>query len=61
MAQIFSSSHDSVELANDISTDLENVTDWLNVNKLRSHPSKAKLMVIGSKQNLANKVGEALS
>jgi hypothetical protein len=39
----------SVALANDINSDLENVTDWLNVNKLQSHPSKAKLMVIGSK------------
>jgi hypothetical protein len=57
--QIFASSHDSVELANDINTDLENVTDWLNsVNKTPSHPSKAKLMVIGSKQNLTNKVGD---
>ena len=56
--QIFASSYDSVALANDINSDLENVTDWLNVNKLQSHPSKAKLIVMGSKQNLANKVGE---
>jgi hypothetical protein len=40
-----------------MNSDLENVTDWLNVNKLQSHPSKAKLIVIGSKQNLTNKVG----
>ena len=33
-----------------------NVTDWLNVNKLQSHPSKTKLMVI--KQNLINKTGD---
>jgi hypothetical protein len=51
--QIFASSHGSVEqLANDINSDLEKVTDWLNVNKLQSHPSKAKLMVTGPKQNL---------
>ena len=56
--QIFASSYDSVALANDINSDLENVTDWLNVNKLQSHPSKTKLIVIGSKQNLTNKVGE---
>jgi hypothetical protein len=45
-------------MANDINFDLENVTDWLNVKKLQSHPSKAKLIVIGSKQNLTNKVGD---
>jgi hypothetical protein len=28
------------ELANDINSDLENVTDWINVNKFQSHPSK---------------------
>jgi hypothetical protein len=54
----FATSYDSVALANDINSDSENVTDWLNVNKLQSHPSKAKLIVIGSKQNLTNKVGE---
>ena len=56
--QIFPTSNDSVELANDLNADLENVTDWLNVNKLQSHPSKTKLMVIGSKQNLINKIGD---
>ena len=34
------------------------MADWLNVNKLQSHSSKAKLMVIGSKQNLTNKAGD---
>jgi hypothetical protein len=57
--QIFASTHDFVELANDINSDLENVTDWLNVKELQSHPSKAKLIVIGSKQNLTNKVGDS--
>jgi hypothetical protein len=56
--QIFASSYDSVALANDINSDLENVTDWLNVNKLQSHPSKAKIIVIGSEENLTNEVGE---
>ena len=56
--QIFATSNDSVTLANDLNSDLENVTDWLNVNKLQSHPSKTKLMVIGSKQNLINKTGD---
>ena len=56
--QIFATSNDSVKLANDLNSDLENVTGWLNVNKLQSHPSKTKLMVIGSKQNLINKIGD---
>ena len=56
--EIFATSNDSVKLANDLNSDLENVTDWLNVNKLQSHPSKTKLMVIGSKQNLINKIGD---
>ena len=56
--QIFATSNDSVTLANDLNSDLENATDWLNVHKLQSHPSKTKLMVIGSKQNLINKTGE---
>ena len=56
--QIFATSNDSVTLANDLNSDLENVTDWLNVNKLQSHPSKTKLMVIGFKQNLINKTGD---
>ena len=29
----------------------------LNVNKLQSHSSKTKLMIIGSKQNLNNELG----
>ena len=59
--QIFASSHDSVELANDINSDLENVTDWLNLNKLQSYSSKAKLMAIRFKQNLTDKVGDLYS
>ena len=55
--QIYASSHDPVELANDINSDLVNVMNWLNVNKLQSHSSKTKFMTIGSKQKLNNKVG----
>ena len=56
--QIFASFHDPVELANDINSDFLNVTNWLNVNKLQSHSSKTKLMIIGSKQNLNNIAGD---
>ena len=35
---------------------MENITDWLTVNKLQSHPNKTKMMVIGSRYNLNHKV-----
>ena len=60
-SQIFTSSCDSVESANNLNSDLGNMTDWLNVNKLQSHSSKTKLMVIGSKTNLNSKVGNLRS
>ena len=36
---------------------MESETGWLNVNKLQSSPSKIKLMVNRSEQNLINKKG----
>ena len=59
--QIFTSSHDPTEIANNLNSDLENVTDWLNVNKLRSHPTKSKMMVIGSRNNLKSNVDDLRS
>ena len=56
--QIFTSSHDPTEIANNLNSDLEIVTDWLNVNKLRSHPTKSKTMVIGSRNNLKSNVDD---
>ena len=53
--QIFASSHDVDELAADLNSDLENISDWLTVNKLQSHSSKTKFMVIGSGHNLKTK------
>ena len=54
--QIFTSSHDTAKLADSLNSDLENITDWLTVNKLQSHPNKTKMMVIGSRYNLNHKV-----
>ena len=54
--QIFTSSHDTAKIADSLNSDLENITDWLTVNKLQSHPNKTKMMVIGSRYNLNHKV-----
>ena len=53
--QIFSSSYDVNELVIKLNSDLANVGDWLIENKLQMHPSKSKLMFIGSSYNLNNK------
>ena len=49
--QIFTSSFDIGALANNINSDLKNLSDWLTVNKLQFHPLKTKLMVVGSTYN----------
>ena len=54
--QIFTSSHDTAKIADSLNSDLENITDWLTVNKLQSHPNKTKMMDIGSRYNLNHKV-----
>ena len=59
--QIFTSSHDTAKIADSLNSDLENITDWLTVNKLQSHPNKTKMMVIGSRYNLNHKVSNLRS
>ena len=54
----FAASYDFDELANNINSDLENVAIWLNIDKLKSHPSKTKFIIIGCKQILTNKSGD---
>ena len=56
--QIFTSSHDTAKIADSLNSDLENITDWLTVNKLQSHPNKTKMMVIASRYNLNLKVSD---
>ena len=41
-----------------INFDLNNLSDWLTVNKLQFHPLKTKLMVIGSTYTLNTKSGD---
>ena len=37
---------------------MKNLHTWLTKNKLQHHPTKTKLMFIGSPYNLKNKIGE---
>ena len=53
--QIFSSSYDANELVIKLNSDLAHVRNWLIENKFQLHPSKSKLMFIGSSYNLNNK------
>ena len=52
--QIFSSSYDANELVVKLNSNLARVRNWLVENKLQMHPSKSKLMFIGSSYNLNN-------
>ena len=56
--QILTSSFDISVLANNINSDLKNLSDSLTVNKLQFHPLKTKLMVVGSSYNLNTKCGD---
>ena len=56
--QIFTCSFDIGALANNINSDLKNLSDWLTVNTLQFHPLKTKLMVVGSTYNLNTKSGD---
>lgn len=42
----------SVELTKNLNNQLKKASEWLISNKLLHHPTKTKLMYIGSKQNL---------
>ena len=52
--QIFSSSYDANELVVSLNSDLAHVCNWLKENRLQMHPSKCKMMFIGSPYNLNN-------
>ena len=54
--QIFASSNDYAELIDSLNYDLNNIGQWLVKNKLQHHPTKTKVMIIGSTYNLNNKV-----
>ncbi|CAB3977575.1 Hypothetical predicted protein [Paramuricea clavata] len=52
--QIFSSSYDANELVVNLNSDLAHICNWLKENRLQMHPSKCKMMFIGSPYNLNN-------
>ena len=56
---IFAASHDYDILVKSLNEDLKNLHNWLAKNKLQYHPTKTKLMIIGSPYNLKNKIGES--
>ncbi len=44
------------ELIDNLNYDLNKISEWLTRNKLQHHPTKTKVMIIGSTHNLRNKV-----
>ena len=53
--QIFSSSYDASDLDFKLNSDVAYVRNWLIENRLQMHPSKSKLMFVGSPYNKNNK------
>ena len=49
--QILSSANDIEELTENLNNDFKKLSEWLDRNKLQHHPTKTKLMFIGSKHN----------
>lgn len=56
--EISSSSDNFDDLIEDLNFDLDNIRIWLAKNKLKHHPTKSKVMFIGSSHNLNNKIKE---
>ena len=56
--QIFSSSNDANELVVRLNSDLAHVCNWLKENRLQMHPSKCKMMFIGSPYHTNNIICE---
>lgn len=54
--QIFASSDDYTVLIDKLNFDLRKISEWLARNKLQHHPTKTKVMIVGSTRNLKNKV-----
>ena len=58
--QIFASYDNYDELVELLNSDLKNISRWLSDNKLQHHTTKTKLMFIGSRYNIKNKIGDKL-
>ena len=50
--QIFSAATDLAELTENLNHDMNKLREWLIRNKLQHHPTKTKVMYIGSRHNL---------
>ncbi len=50
--QICCSSNSLIELTENLNHDLSRIGDWLSRNKLQHHPTKTKIMFIGSKHHI---------
>ena len=50
--QISSTANDLAELTENLNNDLNKVSEWLLTNKLQYHPTKTKIMYIGSNYNI---------
>ena len=57
--QIFASSTAYADLIEKLNSDLNQISKWLAINKLQHHPTKTKVMIIGSAQNLKEKVRDS--
>ena len=54
--EIYTSSCDSTNLVAKLNEDLKNVSNWMDKNQLRIHPTKSKHMFVESNYNIENKV-----
>ena len=57
--QIFASSTVYADLIEKLNSDLNQISKWHAINKLQHHPTKTKVMIIGSAQNLKEKVRDS--
>ena len=55
-AEIYTSSYDSTNLVAKLNEDLNSVSNLMDKNKPRIHPTKSKHMFVGSNYNIKNKV-----
>jgi len=50
-----------LELESTLNTELANIHEWLNINKLSLNIAKTELVLIGSRQRLATTIGHSLA
>ena len=55
----YASSTDYADLIEKLDSDLKKISEWLAINKLKHHPTRMKVIIIGSTQNLNEKVRDS--